>query len=95
MFVDNLCDVCGENEHKTTVKATCSHLVKLCDDCYAGERRRVMHEKCGVCTGKLSDAHRGAQIEAENEGFGPRRCDVCGACPRTHACDEEACEPKS
>ncbi len=26
-------------------------------------------------------------------GFGTRRCDVCGACPRTHACDEEACEP--
>ena len=23
----------------------------------------------------------------------PTRCDVCGASPRTHACDEEACEP--
>ena len=25
----------------------------------------------------------------------PTRCDVCGASPRTHACDEEACEPRT
>jgi len=63
------CQVCDEEQTKLPipcVKACCGHLVRICDACFAGERKRVMHEKCGRCSGKLSDTERGAQIEAEN-----------------------------
>jgi hypothetical protein len=37
----------------------------------------------------------GEYLRPASDYFVAKACDVCGANPRTHACDEEACEPKT
>lgn len=59
-----VCHVCTENPATSKVKACCSHLVPLCDDC---DRKVVMHDKCPTCQGK--DTRPAKEVEEEN-----RRC---------------------
>jgi len=46
--------------------------------------------------GYWTDSPRANLVSRDDHDAAPKSpCDVCGANPRTHACDEEACEPKS
>lgn len=59
----NICIVCRENDGKHAMKACCGHIVYLCDDC-SFERKRVQHEKCDKCCGRLTAEEERLQDDA-------------------------------
>jgi hypothetical protein len=57
-----ICFVCKEKEAKRQVKACCSHLVAVCDECdAAGESIHVQHESI-VCKGGRTVEEEGYSI---------------------------------
>lgn len=60
----SICHNCDDTKATCELKACCSHLVPLCDQCAISDRAVINHSKCRACKGELSPEEDRAMVEA-------------------------------
>ena len=73
MLRNAICHMCDDAHATAEVKACCSHLVPICDDC---DRRVVQHQKCRTCSGILTPEEDRMQADAYMASLEPSMYDI-------------------